>query len=53
MDEFAGTGVGLAIVKRFVQKHGGQVAAEGAVNVGARFRFGLPVRPDQALSGKE
>ncbi len=52
MDEFVGTGVGLAIVKRFVQKHGGQVAAEGAVNVGARFRFGLPVRPDQALSEK-
>lgn len=42
--EFPGTGIGLALVRRIVERHGGQVGIEGRLGVGTRVWFRIPTR---------
>jgi len=44
-DQFEGNGIGLANVKRIVDRHGGSVSAQSRPGEGAAFSFTLPVDP--------
>lgn len=50
-DEFPGTGIGLALTKRIIDRHGGVISAHGTVGQGASFSFSLPNLPKEPVRG--
>jgi signal transduction histidine kinase len=44
-DEYAGNGIGLAICKKIIERHGGKLWIEAQDKPGCRFKFTLPIEP--------
>jgi PAS domain S-box-containing protein len=49
--QYEGTGIGLAIVRRIVERHGGRITASATPGQGAQFTLVLPQRPPRAAAG--